>query len=102
MLFTASWDKMIRCVDLEENKIVKSFVASREAIKCLEVTEKYIFVAGDDPTIRSYNIETGESKMYSGHMGWVYCLKVMGERLYSGGDDRSIIIWNIETGKLLE
>lgn len=35
MLFTASWDKMIRCVDLEQNKIVKSFIASKEAIKCM-------------------------------------------------------------------
>jgi len=35
MLFTASWDKMIRCVDLETNKVVKSFIASKEAIKCM-------------------------------------------------------------------
>ena len=64
MLFTASWDKMIRCIDLEENKIVKSFIASKEAIKCMEVTDKYIFVAGCDPTIRAYNIEDGTTKMF--------------------------------------
>ena len=76
MLFTASWDKMIRCIDLEENKIVKSFIASKEAIKCMEVTDQYIFVAGCDPTIRAYNIETGDTKMFQGHKGWVYCLEV--------------------------
>jgi WD40 repeat protein len=35
MLFTASWDKMVRCIDLEQNKIVKGFVGSKEAIKCI-------------------------------------------------------------------
>ena len=33
MMFTASWDKMVRVVDLKENKVTKSFVASKEAIK---------------------------------------------------------------------
>ena len=102
MMFTASWDKMIRCVDLETNKIVKSFIASKEAIKCMQINEKYIFVAGCDPIIRSFNIETGDTKMYQGHKGWIYCIECQGDRMFSGGDDRSIIIWNIETGKILE
>jgi WD40 repeat protein len=96
MLFTASWDKMVRCVDLESNKVVKSFIASKEAIKCMQVTEKYIFVAGCDPIIRSFDIETGETKMYQGHKGWVYCIEIHGNRMFSGGDDRTIIIWNVE------
>ena len=93
---------MIRCVDLESNQVVKSFVASKEAIKCLTIYENLIFVAGCDPVIRSFNIETGENKLYQGHRGWVYCLECHEGRLYSGGDDRSIIIWNIETTKILE
>ena len=64
MLFTGSWDKMIRAIDLKDNKIVKSFIGSKEAIKCVKVTEQFIFVAGCDPIIRSFNIETGQSKMY--------------------------------------
>jgi len=64
MLFTASWDKMIRCIDIEQNKVVKSFIASKEAIKCMQVTDTYIFVAGCDPIIRAFNIETGEAKMF--------------------------------------
>jgi WD40 repeat protein len=102
MLFTASWDKMIRCIDLETNKVVKSFIASKEAIKCMQITDKYIFVAGCDPIIRAFNIETGDTKMYQGHKGWVYTIEICGDRMYSGGDDRSIIIWNIESTKMLE
>lgn len=60
MMFTASWDKMVRIVDLKENKICKSFVASKEAIKAMIVTDKYIFVAGCDPIIRGFSLETGQ------------------------------------------
>lgn len=55
---------MVRVIDLETNKVVKSFIASKEAIKCMRVTDKYIFVAGCDPIIRGFNIETGDRKMY--------------------------------------
>ena len=68
----------------------------------MKVTDKYIFVAGCDPIIRAFNIETGERKIYQGHKGWVYCIDVLDERMYSGGDDRTVIIWNIESTKLLE
>lgn len=102
MLFTASWDKMLRCVDLEQNKVVKSFIASKEAIKCMELYKDIVFVAGCDPVIRSFNLQTGQSKVYSGHKGWIYTIKVHDGRLYSGGDDRSIIVWQLDTTKILE
>jgi len=51
-------------MDLKDNKIIKSFIASKESIKCIKVTDLEIFVAGCDPIIRSFNIETGHSKMY--------------------------------------
>ena len=102
MMFTASWDKMVRCIDLEENKVQKSFIASKEAIKMLEISGDMLFVAGCDPVIRSFSLSTGNMRLYSGHKGWVYTMKVNGERLFSGGDDRSIIIWNIESGRMLE
>lgn len=64
MMFTASWDKMIRCVDLEQNKIVKSFIASKEAIKCIRVHDNKIYVAGCDPIIRSFDLQTGANMMF--------------------------------------
>lgn len=64
LMFTASWDKMVRIVDLKENKVTKSFVASKEAIKAMIVTDEYIFVAGCDPIIRGFHLETGDCKIY--------------------------------------
>jgi WD40 repeat protein len=93
MMYTVSWDKMVRVVDLDANKVTKSFVAAKEAIKALHVTNEYIFVAGCDPTIRGFNIETGECIEYTGHQGWVYCLTTYNEYLLSGGDDKTIKVW---------
>jgi len=28
MMFVGGWDKMIRCIDLEDSSVVKSFIAS--------------------------------------------------------------------------
>mmetsp|Transcript_55074 Transcript_55074/g.75685 ORF Transcript_55074/g.75685 Transcript_55074/m.75685 type:complete len:125 (+) Transcript_55074:193-567(+) len=58
-MFTASWDKMVRVIDREKNLVTKSFVASKESIKEMLVTDKYIIVAGCDPIIRAYNLENG-------------------------------------------
>lgn len=102
MMYTASWDKMVRIIDMEANKVTKTFVAAKEAIKCMLVTETYIFVAGCDPIIRGFNVENGEQKEYDGHAGWVYCLNVHGDYLFSGGDDKSIKVWDIESTKMVE
>ena len=104
-MFTASWDKMVRVIDLESNKVVKSFIASKEAIKCMQVNDDYIFVAGCDPIIRRFDFSEGKMKVFQGHKGWIYCLAIQEEpkpRLFSGGDDRSVIIWDIATQKTLE
>jgi len=102
IMYTASWDKMVRVVDLEANKVTKSFLAAKEAIKVMIVHENTIFVAGCDPVIRSFNLETGDSKNFEGHEGWVYCLAVHGNYLFSGGDDKSIKIWDTETTQCVE
>lgn len=96
-MFTASWDKMIRVVDLEKQIIMKGFIASKETIKEMAFTNEYLIVAGVDPIIRAYHLEQGTVKLFKGHKGWVYCLLIVGNYLYSGGDDNVVRIWNFET-----
>ena len=63
-MFTASWDKMIRVVDLEKNIIMKAWIASKETIKEMCFTNEMIIVAGCDPIIRGYNLATGEVTLF--------------------------------------
>jgi len=76
-------------------------VASKEAIMCIRVTEESIFVAGCESNIRAYDIETGDTKLYEGHKGWIYDLQVHEERLYSACDDSIVIIWDVESCRML-
>lgn len=96
-MFTASWDKMIRISDLDKQLVIKSFVASKETIKEMLITDDLIIVAGCEPIIRAYNVDQGKQKTFMGHKGWVYCLMVHGELLFSGGDDNMIRVWDIKT-----
>ena len=101
-MFTANWDKMVRVIDLDKQQTVKSFVASKETIKEMIVTDDTIIVAGCEPIIRSYNFQSGKTKTFMGHRGWVYCLLLHKGWLFSGGDDNMIRVWNMETANQVE
>jgi WD40 repeat protein len=61
-----------------------------------------LIVAGCDPLIRGYNLETGAVKIFHGHKGWIYCLMVYRGYLYSGGDDNMVRIWDCSSGTQIE
>ena len=68
-MLTASWDKMIRVIDMKEGLSLKSFTASKEMIREMIIindrgSKNEIVVAGCENTFRSYNIETGNMKEF--------------------------------------
>jgi F-box and WD-40 domain protein MET30 len=63
-MFTASWDKMIRVIDLDKQLVVKSFVASKETIKEMIITDELIIIAGCEPIIRAFSHDTGKQKIF--------------------------------------
>ena len=64
LLFVAGWDRAVRAIDLEKGKIVKHFVASKEAIQVIKIYNNKLYVSGCDPIIREFDLETGESRMF--------------------------------------
>lgn len=67
LMITASWDKMIRIIDIDKRSIIKSFIGSQQAIKVIVLHGDTVFVAGCDPIIRAYNIRTGDRSQFMGH-----------------------------------
>lgn len=113
LLFTGSWDKIVRAINLKNSEVDRSFVASREAIKCLHLFDKWLFVAGIDPVIRCYDLTSGKVSSFEGHKSWVLTMthyvtyKEDGETpelqwLISGSDDGAIRIWDIKTQACLD
>jgi WD40 repeat protein len=73
-LITGSWDRIVRAIDLKNGEIDRSFVASRQAIKCLHLYDKWLFVGGMDPIVYAYDLTTGAVKSYEGHTSWILCI----------------------------
>jgi len=101
-LFVATWDKVLRSVDLKTNKVQDVLLASQELIKTVLLSETHVFIGGCDPIIRAWNLESQECKTFQGHKGWVLGLRIHGDYLYSSSDDRSIRVWDIPTCRCLE
>ena len=62
LLFTGSWDKQVRAIDLKTGEVDRAFVASKDAIKCLHLYDKWLFVGGCDPVVRAYDLSNGNMK----------------------------------------
>jgi WD40 repeat protein len=75
MLFTGGWDRTLRAIDLKDKVVDTAFVSAKEAIRCLHLFGKFLFIAGQEPTVRSFDLETGAVKEFKDqHKSWITCL----------------------------
>ena len=74
-LFTGSWDKSVKAIDLKTGEVDRSFIASEQAVLSMLLYDKWLFVSGQDPVVRVYNLEKGDSRLFEGHTSWVLCMK---------------------------
>ena len=67
MLFVGSFDHSVKAIDLVNGEVDRSWIASRESIKCLMIHNDKLYVAGDESVIREYDlvkevVEEGKKK----------------------------------------
>ena len=91
LLFTSSWDKQVRALNFDSGKVESAFVGAREAILTMHIHDNKLYLAGQDPVIRAYDLETGKDQIFEGHKSWVLCLATYETEtdhwLLSGSDD---------------
>ena len=67
------------------------------------VNSVFLFSAGEDRTIRQWDIMTGQwVRSYSGHSGVVYSVSEASGFLFSGSGDKTIRKWDLSTGQLVQ
>ncbi len=67
LLFVGSFDHSVKAIDLVNGEVDRSWIASRESIKCLMIHNDKLYVAGDESVIREYDlvkevVEEGKKK----------------------------------------
>ena len=72
----------------------------------MHINDNKIYLGGQDPVIRCYDLETGKDQIFEGHRSWVLCISTYQTAtenwLLSGSDDQTIRIWDLKTTKVLE
>jgi WD40 repeat protein len=84
-------------------KCINTFDGHLALINDVDVGGDLVFAAGDDHTIRSWNVRMGERcVVYKGHTSWVSAIKVRGAVLYSASHDGTARAWAIKTGRCMQ
>jgi WD40 repeat protein len=107
MLFTGGWDRQLRAIDLKDNVVDQSFGASKEAIRTLHLSGKTLYIAGQEPVVRAFDLETAQIKEFKDqHTSWITCIatfprfddsgKPKSNWLLTGSDDCSVKIWDAD------
>ena len=58
---------MLRIVDLRENTIKDTLIASEQPIKCMEMEGNIVYVGGCEMIIRAWDLENSQCKEFKGH-----------------------------------
>jgi WD40 repeat protein len=101
-LYSGSWDKTIRCWDLQNNlECVKVIDGHTEAVLALAVMQGHIVSGSYDTTVRFWNANSFScAGMFEGHEDAVRVLASTGEgakSVYSGSYDGSVGFWSLPT-----
>ena len=101
-LYSGSWDKTIRCWDLQNNlECVKVITGHTEAVLALAVMQGHVVSGSYDTTVRFWNANSFScAGMFESHEDAVRVLASTGEgatKVYSGSYDGSVGFWSLPT-----
>ena len=106
-MYSVGEDKLIKCWDLEQNKVVRHFHGHLSAVYACDLHPKLDLFAtsGRDATCRVWDIRTKQAvHVLTGHNDTVSSVKCQAgdPQVITGSMDSTIRLWDLRTGKTLQ
>jgi len=97
---------MIKCWDLEQNKVIRQYHGHLSAIYCLSLhpTLDVIITGGRDSTARVWDIRTKQAvHVFSGHNNTICSIEsqAVDPQIITGSHDTTVKLWDLATGKCM-
>jgi len=95
-MYTASWDKQIRCWNLKTGSQEPEYPRQSQPVLCILQEKGVLYAGGNDKCIRCLSQqEKQEEAVYQAHTQAVNALCSDGVSLFSASDDGTIIQWKL-------
>ncbi|KAI3903181.1 hypothetical protein MKW98_031835 [Papaver atlanticum] len=105
-MFSAGDDKQVKCWNLEQNKVIRSYHGHLSGVYCLALhpTVYILLTGGRDSVCRVWDIRT-EKQIYalSGHVDTVCSVlsRPTDPQVITGSHDTTIKFWDLRNGKTM-
>jgi pleiotropic regulator 1 len=106
-LFSCGSDKLVRCWDLETNKIARDFFGHLSAVRCVAThprMEHVVISGGQDQTVRVWDMRKKDAVFHVlQHSGAVTSVAAQdaSPQLVSGDDSGLVWLWDMGTGRAI-
>jgi len=97
---------MVKCWDLEQNKVIRSYHGHLNGIYCISLHPKLdvLFTGGRDSCVRVWDMRTkAEIHVLGGHSGLISSVisEAVDPQVISGSQDSTIKLWDLGEGKCI-
>lgn len=68
-------------------------------VTAVDMNDRYVFSGSWDKSIRVWDTQTDQTRVFQAHVNGVRCVQAGGPILVSGAADKIMFVWNIEAGQ---